>query len=374
MPFGKAKETRAFGSVRTYIQGPGEISKLPRFARMLGKKALLLIDGFFYDAFSEEMPALFHAEALKAVCVKFSGECNVDEIDRVYKLGMAEGADVYVGIGGGKTCDTARAASANAKTPLIVCPTNIATDAPTGSSVMVYNSDLTSYNVRLGKNPDYVILDTEITVKAPLRSLVAGFGDAIATWIEARANIDCDNINYIGNGYRRTLAGLAIAKAAFDTILEKGQSALLAAKNGIRTEDYEDIAEANTLLSGAGTENSGCSLAHGICVALHTLPVTGHLMHGELVAFGALAELIIEQRSMDEFERIRRFCKAVGLPTSLDALGITDNKRENIEHAVEKSLENPLSLLYIQSRAVSKDRIVNGILFADAYDREEQIQ
>ncbi len=39
----------------------------------------------------------------------------------------------------------------------------------------------------LPRNPNMVIVDTQIVAGAPARLLAAGIGDALATWFEARA-------------------------------------------------------------------------------------------------------------------------------------------------------------------------------------------
>ena len=43
MPSGKASESRAFQSPSRYIQGPGEIRNLPKFAAQYGKTALAMM-------------------------------------------------------------------------------------------------------------------------------------------------------------------------------------------------------------------------------------------------------------------------------------------------------------------------------------------
>ena len=39
----------------------------------------------------------------------------------------------------------------------------------------------------LEKNPDLVVVDTNVVAAAPLRMTVAGMGDALATYFEARS-------------------------------------------------------------------------------------------------------------------------------------------------------------------------------------------
>ena len=65
MPEGKAKEYRCFQSPSRYVQGPGLIKRLPKFAANYGKTALLIIDPFFYDEFSVSVPKIFEEAGMK---------------------------------------------------------------------------------------------------------------------------------------------------------------------------------------------------------------------------------------------------------------------------------------------------------------------
>ena len=51
-----------------------------------------------------------------------------------------------------------------------------------------YKQDVTCENyLPLRSTPDRVLMDTEVIAKAPVRFLVAGIGDALATCYEAEA-------------------------------------------------------------------------------------------------------------------------------------------------------------------------------------------
>ena len=100
------------------------------------------------------------------------------------------------------------------------------------------------------KNPDYVVVDTEITVQAPAWMMVSGIGDALATYIEAQASFANNNVCNAGAGdYRPTLMAMSAAKLSYDILLEKGRSAIRAARQHLRTPAYEDVVEATVLLS-----------------------------------------------------------------------------------------------------------------------------
>ena len=128
------------------------------------------------------------------------------------------------------------------------------------------------------KNPDLVLLDTEILAKAPIRFLVAGMGDALSTYPECRANLQSSSPNYVNGGYRQTIAGLAVSKACHETILSKGVNAKKAAELGLCTKDVEDVIEANTLLSGLGVQNTSCAGAHSIAEGITVLPPCAKLL------------------------------------------------------------------------------------------------
>ena len=93
-----------------------------------------------------------------------------------------------MGIGGGKIFDTAKAAAYYKKTPVIICPTIASTDAPCSALSVLYTDEgVFEEYLFLPSNPDMVIMDTDIIAKSPVRLTVAGIGDALATYFEARA-------------------------------------------------------------------------------------------------------------------------------------------------------------------------------------------
>lgn len=98
-------------------------------------------------------------------------------------------------------------------------------------------------------NPNLVLVDTGIIAKAPVRFLVAGMGDALSTWIEARA---CKRsfAKNASHGHS-TMAALAIAELCYKTLFEDSLKAKAACVNVV-TQALENIIEANILLSGLG--------------------------------------------------------------------------------------------------------------------------
>lgn len=310
-----------------YIQGNGELKKLAEYCAMAGaKKAYLLVDKFIYDTYKSEIESSFKTDCFKYTMEIFGGECSEHEIHKHQNaLGQS---DIVIGIGGGKTLDTAKAVSFYSNIPVIIVPTAASTDAPCSRLSVVYTDHgAFDYYLPLNKNPDMVIMDTEVIAKAPVRFLMAGIGDALATYYEAAACEQSDAVTMAGGHI--TKAAITLAKLCKDTLLEDGLKAKAAAEKGVSTKALENIVEANTYLSGVGFESSGLAAAHAIHNGLTVLEETHRLLHGEKVAFGAICQMVLENRPLQEIEDIICFCKKCSLPTTFEDLGIdqTDDAR-----------------------------------------------
>jgi glycerol dehydrogenase len=359
-------QTRALCSPGKYIQGRGELSNLPGFLSALGDKALTLIDPLLYEGFRDRLKQGFKSNESSLVFVKFQGEISKNEIQRVGEIARKENCNAVVGIGGGKTIDTAKAVADLIQSPLIIVPTAASTDAPCSSLAVIYTDEgVFSEVVHYKRNPDIVLVDSDIVVGAPVRLLVAGMGDALATFFEARANQDANSANYVGAGYRRTLSGMTLAKLCYDILLEDGLKAKLAVERGACTEAVENIIEANTLLSGLGFENCGCAAAHGIHDGLTALPETQGMYHGEKVAFGTICQLVMENRPMKEIDEVLGFCQSVGLPMVLADLGLEDVAEKELMAVAEKSLV-PNSTIHAEPFEVTKIMVYDAMVTADS--------
>ena len=359
-------QTRGLCSPGKYIQGRGEFDNLPGFLSALGDKALTLIDPLLYEEIRNRLKQTFKANELSLVFVEFRGEVTKNEIKRVGDVAQEENCNAVVGIGGGKTIDTAKAVADQIRSPLIIVPTAASTDAPCSSLSVIYTEEgAYSGLIRHKRNPDIVLVDSDIVARAPVRLLVAGMGDALATFFEARANQDSNSANFVGAGYRRTSSGMALARLCYDILLEDGVKAKLAVEQGACTEAVENIIEANTLLSGLGFENCGCAAAHGIHDGLTELEQTHGMYHGEKVAFGTICQLVMENRPMKEIREVLSFCYSVGLPMVLADLGLGDVGEKELMTIAEKAID-PDSTIHAEPFEVTKTMVYDAIVTADS--------
>ncbi len=358
----------SFISPGKYIQGPNVLAELGSRCDTLGEHALILISNGGWERLGDTISESFAKASAEFERVPFGGECTEKAIQEAMEKAKECGCDVIVGIGGGKTIDTARAAADILKMPMISCPTIAATDAPTSALAIIYTEDGVFVESKgLRRNPDIVLVDSAIIAASPVRLTVSGMGDGLATYYEARACYAHEAANSAGG--ISTITAMAIATACRDTILENGYKAKLALEEGALTRSVEAIIEANTLMSGLGFENAGLAAAHSINNGLSAVEECHAMYHGEKVAFGIITQLILENAPEEELYEVIDFCRAVGLPVSLEELGVTEDKKEKA-WIVAQAACGEGEVGFNMPMEITPERYYNAILAADAIGRD----
>jgi glycerol dehydrogenase len=210
---------RAFGAPHRYVQGPGVIDQLEPMALAYGaKRPFIVTDAVVRDLLGERLAGGLGALAGNAVFADFKGECSADEIARLATEAQAAGADLLVGVGGGKAIDTAKGVAMAHPVPVFIVPTIASNDSPTSRVVVVYTAGHVLDEVRrMRANPDLVLVDTEVLVAAPERFFVSGIGDAISKKFEAAQCVATGNQNFYAA--RPPLLATRIADACYEVIL-----------------------------------------------------------------------------------------------------------------------------------------------------------
>ena len=354
---------RIFGAPRRYIQGAGAIDTLGAHVKKLGGKVFVTggRTGMLETRAGREKS--FHSYGILQVEEPFYGETSDAEIERLARLARINGCDVMLASGGGKTVDAVKTAAEFLGVPAVIVPTIASNDAPCSALSVIHNED-GSFNrlMPLKNSPALVLVDTGIIARSPVRQLVSGMGDALATWFEADA---CQKSGAINNfGGHISITAMALARLCLDTLLAYGRDAKRSCELRLVTPTLEKVVEANILLSGLGFESGGVAAAHALSESFSRITAMIDRTHGEMVAFGLLVHMILEGRTEEMILEVARFCEDVGLPVKLAQLGYTGDEDEL--RAAAQDAAAPGKPSHNIRAGITGDEIFEAIIEADA--------
>ncbi len=361
---------RVLISPQKYVQGRGVLSELGDYLKPLGKKPLVLWDAVVKQLVGSTVGESLRRAGLEMTEVEFEGEASARERARVNRLAAQAGADISVGIGGGKVLDVAKAVAVDNRIGMVTCPTIASNDSPTSAASVWYDDNHNFVGFDCWPfNPAVVLVDTQVIANGPVRAFVAGMGDALSTWIEAEAAFKSRAMNIAGG--QPTMAALALARLCFETLLEHGLDARRDVELHLVTPAVEQVVEANVLLSGLGFESGGLATAHMIANLLSNVPECQQqgLMHGEKVAFGIVAQLCLDDEfDVDEKTAIVDFEIEVGLPVTFKELNLEGVTRQQLEWLAE-ACAGPGSLCHNHPFKVTVADVLDALFAADALGR-----
>lgn len=306
-----------------YVQGRGALLRFYDELKHLGDRWLFICSGSGYKACHDQLEQSFEAKG--SGCYRryevFGGACSSSEIEKMCAIVQSDRIDVVAAVGGGAAVDTGKAVAYDTHARCVILPTVAATDAPCTGLSVIYSEDGSIEGYRFyPTGPDAVLVDSQVIADAPVRFLIAGIGDALSTYFEGRSCLRTESPSLARRGITRT--GMSIAELAYETLQTYAVQAVAACKEHVVTPALDAVIEAAVYMSGVGTNNTGCAAAHSF---YNGLKAAGgrHASHGDCVAFGVLVQLMLEGAA-DEFEEVRAFCESVGLPITLEEIGVTD--------------------------------------------------
>ncbi len=335
---------RVFIAPQRYVQGRGVLDDVGRYLSLVGAaRCGVLASTRGHGAEAGRVAASLKDAGIDVVTATFGGECSIAEIEsHVAPLAGAD-VDCVVAVGGGKSVDTGKAIAWRLGVPVVVVPTLASNDAPCSALSVLYTSEGATQGVEFYPDgPALVVVDTGVVADADERYLVAGMGDALATWYEARVCLDNER-GVTPIGARPTLAACALGEVCAHTLYEQGVAAARAVRARRVDAALDAVVEANTLLSGVGFESGGIAAAHGIAQSYPFVArVHARFLHGEMVAMGLLAQLVMDSKP-DEARRAAEFFASVGLPIHLGQLAMSPSDTADLDLVAQLAAAMPLT-------------------------------
>lgn len=356
------------------IPGPGKYVRQAEIIKEIGAYCLpygesaLLIGG--KTALSVVKPAIMQSLQVHGVECKgafwYGGDCTQANIEQLLQTVRIHNPKVLVAIGGGKALDTVKAVAFAAKLPLIAVPTIAATCAAATPISIMYDEDGTFIEIsHQAKAADLVLVDTEVIRSAPARFLSAGIGDTLAKWFESSVSVQKVEPTALNQ------SAVALAQVLYRLLLEKGPLAMEALKRGIADPSIDDVIDSIILVSGSvsgyGGDDCRSAAAHAIYSGLTIFPEVHESYHGEIVAFGILAQLVMEGRSAKEIRALISYYQKVQLPYTLADMGIKSLSAKEWKRLGEVTVE--IEDIRNMPFSVTADMIVEAVKGADQIGR-----
>jgi len=360
-----ANPIRTVISPGRYVQGKGAIHAVGHHLKAIGSTPLFVADDLVWGLVGHDVETSLKEAGLALARERFGGVPSAVEIDRLVGVIAEKGADVVVAVGGGSTIDAVKAAGHLAGIRWANCPTVASTDAPTSALAVIYTETGEFEEYRFfPRNPDLVLVDSQIVANAPVSLLVAGVGDALATWLEARATSRSGSATMAGG--LPTLTGTALAQLSWDVLWESALPAIEAVKDHQVTPAVEKVIEANTLLSGLGFESGGLAAAHAIHNGLTAVPGTHGLAHGQKVNIGSVTQLVLEGAPTSDVREFIEFTTRVGLPTTLSEVGLSSDDLGSLR-TVANAATVPGETIHAMPFDVRSEDVVSALASIERY-------
>jgi glycerol dehydrogenase len=301
----------------------------------LGQRPLIVCGQQTLDLAQQALIPCLKKAKLAAHCATYSPDCSEQSLSALQESVEAHRADLVLGFGGGKALDTAKLLAYQCHLPIATVPTSAATCAAWTALSNIYSLEgAFQYDVGLARCPDLLILDYHLIQTAPIRTTIAGIGDAIAKWYEA-------SVSSGQSSAALTIAAVQQARVLRDILLQKSAEAI--ARPG--EQEWREVVDSTVLLAGAigglGGANCRTVAAHAIHNGLTHLPAAHGTLHGEKVAYGILVQLRLEelvqgsQLAATARHQLLDFYASLGLPSSLQHLGLGDISLSALRLAAE---------------------------------------
>lgn len=290
------------------------------------------------------------------------GDCTLHIVEEIASQLTFNSTDAIIGIGGGTALDIAKASAVSAGIKSILIPTIASTCAAWTPLSVFYDEDGTfTHYTEFPLANTLVLVEPTIIAKSPLCYLKAGIGDTLAKFYEADALID----SFYKNSELPVWLQVSQFSAAIckDVLLKHGKSALDAVSAGTVSDELVSVIEAiimtGGMVGGFGGKAGRVAGAHSIHNGLTEAQEVKDFLHGELVAYGTLIQLAIEEKD-DEILKLIDYYHEVGLPIKLKNLAIDLNNQPLLNRIIKKAIL-PQESIHFMSKEITEETLLNAI-------------
>ena len=305
------KETHRIELPRIVLVGAGVLNDLGEICVELGFKRALIVSGRkTFKVAGERAVEILKRSGLEVEATS-ALKADLDTVHRVAGEASSMGAEVVIGVGGGRVIDVAKMAAARSRIDFISAPTTASHDGIASSLASIKGLGR-PYSVK-AVAPIAVVADSEVIASAPYRLTASGCGDVIAKVVAVRDWRLAHEVN--GEYYGEYAASLALMSS--NLVMRSSELIREGEEEGIRTL-IEALVSCGVAMSIAGSSRPCSGSEHLFSHALDLIAPRPAL-HGEQCGVGTI--MMAKLHGLNWME-IRERLRAVGAPTTAEELGI----------------------------------------------------
>ena len=167
-------------------------------------------------------------------------------------------------------------------------------------------------------------------------------GDTLAKHLESTFSARNDELGVTLD--HLSSIGLALSTTCYDPIIKYGRKALDEVERGEAGPAMEICARSIIVSAGLvslmANDDYNCALAHATCYGLQLFPHVEHeFLHGDLVAYGALVQLVLDGQEKKARE-LRDFLVTLGTPVTLGQMRVPLD-RKALEATLHEATTGP---------------------------------
>ncbi len=322
-----------------YIREPGIISRVDQYLHHMGEKAMLIGGKTALSIAGGPVRKSIEKNGVKVVSeLWYGGECSWENIEKLAGEMKENEVDFVVGIGGGKALDTVKKAAYDLAIPVVTVPTIAATCAAWTPLSIIYSPDghyLESN--RESQQPALVLVDPVVIAEAPYRYLISGMGDTLAKWYETDVAVKKAGRN------AATMSAHSLSLLCKKMIEEYGVEAKAGAENKEISAALNQVIDAIVAVSGMVSDlgGDGCAsaAAHPVATGLTLNDEVHKMYHGEVVSYGVLCQLILEEQEEENIEEYLGISEKLGLPITIADMGSDGFSQEELAKISSKTVQ-----------------------------------
>ena len=289
--------------------------------------------------------------------------CDVD-LDRL--IGEIDGCDAVLAAGGGKVLDAGKLLASRSGLPCITVPLSAATCAGWTALSNLYSPEgAFQADVALNRCPDLLIFDHSFVRQAPARTLASGIADALAKWYEA-------SVSSGSSGDGLVLQAVQMARVLRDQLLIDSPEAFSNPGGEAWIRVVEACALTAGVIGGLGGARCRTVAAHAVHNGLTQLPTCRGILHGELVGFGILVQLRLEERlggnrlAGQAHRQLMPLLNQLALPVSLADLGLSAASTQELHAVCEFACQDGSDLHHLPF-PVNSTALLDALMGASEY-------